>query len=268
MPVSTLGAAVTKTVFLDRRPGNPEPRVSDRGGVMANSVGIPSEGLATFLRTTLPAYRDLGIPVIVSVGGVRPGDYPELIARLAPAAIDGFELNISCPNLEAGGDEYGADPRLVEAITAACVRACEVPVITKLPPMVSSIAVLARAAEAGGASAVTVANSFPGYLVDPATRRPELGNGIGGVSGPALRPLALRLIKQASAGASVPVVACGGIASADDVLDAMALGACAAQIGTATFATPHAIAAIVCELMERCVALHARSIRDLIEEVR
>lgn len=265
-PVRELGAVVTKTVFATARGGNPEHRLSDIPGAMLNSVGIPSGGPGAFIERTLPAYLELGVPVIVSVGGLREHEYPEVVAALADAAIDGFEVNVSCPNLEHGGADIGSDPAVVQRVTAACRAVTSLPLLVKLPPMVTSIEDTAGAAQTGGADAVTVANSFPAMAVDPRTLRPVLGNGVGGLTGPAIRPLVLRLIHLTATAVDIPVIGCGGIGTAQDAMEAFAVGASAVQVGTATFSRPHVMAKIVRDLCALCHSAKVSSISSLLQE--
>lgn len=265
-PVGELGAVVTKTVFATSRAGNAEHRLSDVPGAMLNSVGIPSGGPRAFLEQTLPAYLGLDVPVVVSVGGVLDHEYADVIEALIGADVAGFELNVSCPNLEHGGVEVGSDPAVLERVVAGCRAATDAPLLVKLPPMVTSIQETARAAQDAGADAVVVANSFPAMAFDPGTLRPVLGNGVGGLTGAAIRPLVLRLIHLAAGAVEIPVVGCGGIGTAQDALEAFAAGARAVQVGTATFARPHTMVQIARDLAVRCRDAGAVSIPALLEE--
>lgn len=241
--VGQLGAVVTKTVFAERRAGNPAHRLDEASGVMLNSVGIPSPGVESFLARTLPRYLACGPPTIVSVGGLRPREYWDLTAALLEdergAAIAALEVNVSCPNLESG-HEVGVVPsethRVVRGVVA---RAQGRPVLAKLTPNVHDIGEIARAAQDAGADAVTVGNTLVGMTVDRRGRgRPVLGNVRGGVSGPAIKPIMLRLAWEAARAVTVPVVGCGGISRGRDAFDYLASGCVAVQVGTATFARP------------------------------
>lgn len=271
LPVAEVGSAVTKTVFATPRAGNPAPRVTELDGALYNSVGIPSHGPAGFVRDLYPRYAALGVPVIVSIGGLRPGEYGPLADDLA-AAIDAaglppaaaLELNVSCPNLERDGAPIGADPHVLARVVADVRARTALPLLVKLPPTVPAIAEPARAAEAAGADALTVANSYPSLPAEPGPPpylggtpapgrfRPALGNVIGGLSGAPTRALSLRLVWQAARAVGIPVVGCGGVGSAADVCEYLAMGATAVQVGTATFARPAVMAEIVRELRTLC----------------
>lgn len=251
-PVERLGAVVTKTIFTQPRAGNPAHRLGETSGGMLNSVGIPSPGLDEFRQRVLPAYCQLGPKVVVSLGGLSVPDYLELADALCDQAIDAFEINVSCPNLGHGGLEIGSTPATIERVTRGVVdRAVGRPVIVKLTPNVTSVPELARAAEDAGADAVTVANTLVGMALQRETRRPVLGNSTGGVSGPIVRPMILRMVWQTADAVNIPVVASGGITGVDDVLDYLAVGATAVQVGTATFGRPSTMVDIVAALAGR-----------------
>lgn len=240
--VDRIGATVTKTIFLEPRSGNPADRLTEVGGVMLNSVGIPSPGVEAFVSEILPRYLVLGPPTIVSIGGLSIDDYHRLAERLAQVdGIAALEINISCPNLEAGGLEIGADPRAVEQVVRGVVERSRVPVIAKLTPNVTSIVEIARASEAGGADAVSAINTLVGMAVDLASRRTGIGNVTGGVSGPAIKPIALRMVWTVSRAVAIPVIGIGGIASAEDALEFIVAGATAVQFGSVNFTHPDAM---------------------------
>ncbi|MFC5746265.1 dihydroorotate dehydrogenase [Actinomadura rugatobispora] len=265
LPMDELGAVVTKTVFARRRGGNAAHRLTETPFGMINSVGIPSPGTAGFLRDVLPRYRATGRPVVVSIGGLGIDEYWRVADELAGADCAAFEVNVSCPNLEHGGIEIGASPEAVHRVTDGVRRRLgDVPVWVKLTPMAADVAAVAEAAQSAGARALTVANSFPGMVVDPRTGTPVLGNDVGGVSGPAIKPLVLRLVWLVARAVSVPVIGCGGIGSAQDVLDQLRVGASAVQVGTATFARPQVMAEIVRELDARCARAGVTNLQGLV----
>jgi dihydroorotate dehydrogenase (NAD+) catalytic subunit len=260
-----LGALVTKTVFADPRSGNPAHRLDETWGGMLNSVGIPSSGAVAFIEELLPRYRAWAPPTIVSIGGLTVEEYFTAAARLA--GVDGiaaFEVNISCPNLEAGGLEIGAVPEIVERVVAGVVERSPVPVIAKLTPNVTSVAAIARAAEAGGATALSAVNALQGMAIDVVTRRARIGATTAGLTGPAIKPVALRCVWQASRAVSIPVIGIGGIASVADAIEFLLAGATAIQVGSATFTRPDTMIRIVDELPERLTALNVGDVRDLV----
>lgn len=267
LPMENLGAAVTKTVFAHARGGNRGPRVGEVDHAMVNSVGIPSAGPDGYLKSLHPQYLGLGLPVIISVGGLAVRDYAEVIHALGDAG-DAFELNVSCPNLEAGGTEIGADPKAIFNATSRARELTCKPLIVKLAPMVSSIGECAKAAQDAGADAVCVANSIPCLVIDPVRLTPLLGNEYGGLTGSILRPVILRLVSQCKEAVSVPIIGCGGIRSTDDALEYFSVGANAVQVGTATFSAPSTAARISLELKERCKNSRAESLEMLIDGVR
>ncbi|HET6356870.1 dihydroorotate dehydrogenase [Streptomyces sp.] len=270
LPVGELGAVVTKTLFAEKRSGNPAHRLTESAHGMLNSVGIPSPGTAGFIREVLPAYRDFGVPVVASIGGLTVDEYWQVTEELAAEErwIAAYEVNVSCPNLEHGGLAIGTDAATVERVVAGLAARTRVPLVVKLTPNVTSIADIARAAEYAGAGAVTVCNTFPGMVVDVATRTTVLGNGVGGLSGPAVKPLALRLVWQAASAVRIPVVGCGGISTALDVVEFLLAGASAVQVGTATFTRPYAMVEIVRGLEDLRAELGVTHLAELIGGLR
>jgi dihydroorotate dehydrogenase (NAD+) catalytic subunit len=264
IPTGRLGAVVTKTVFADVRSGNPAHRLTETPRGMLNAVGIPSPGSEAFLARVLPAYRALGAKVVVSIGGLSVDDYLRIADALAETDCDAFEINLSCPNLEHDGLAMGAAPQQVETVTRGVVERVSQPVLVKLTPNVTQIDDIARAAEDGGATAVTVANTFVGMAIDVRRRRAVLGNGTGGASGPAIKPLALRLVRQASSAVSIPVVGCGGIATTMDAIEFIMAGATAVQVGTATFAHPETMTTIIETLPALLDELGAATVAELV----
>ncbi|MEV0195753.1 dihydroorotate dehydrogenase [Nonomuraea sp. NPDC050691] len=265
MDLSRLGAVVTKTIFRDTRSGNRQPRLAETPRGMLNAVGIPSPGLARFRAEVLPAYRSIGVPVIVSIGGLSVSEYLDVAAGLADEEPDAFEINVSCPNLEHGGLDIGTDPAAIARITAGVrARGGDRPVIVKMTPNVTSIHDIARAAEDAGADALTVANTFVGTAIDLAGRRPKLGNVTGGVSGPAIKPLTLRLVLETVRAVRIPIIGCGGISTAEDAAEFLVAGASAVQVGTATFTRPTAMTEIIDELPDVLDRLGVAAVRELI----
>lgn len=265
IPVRELGATVTKTVFAGSRGGNPAHRLTEIPAGMVNSVGIPSKGPRGYLSDLHSAYEELGVPVIISVGGHRPEEYAPIVAALDPSAA-AFELNVSCPNLDRNGVDIGADPEAIVQVVESVRAVTDKPLIVKLPPMVSSIVDCARAAESAGADALCVSNSVPALPLDPVTLRPALGNVVGGLTGPNIRPIILRLVWLTSTSVGIPVIACGGIETANDALEYFSVGARAVQVGTASFSRPFAMVDIVRDLTRRCQAAGATTVAQLLDD--
>ncbi|MEM7693346.1 MAG: HisA/HisF-related TIM barrel protein [Pseudomonadota bacterium] len=240
MDVARLGAVVPKTVTHEPRGGNPTPRLVEAAGGLMNAIGIPSPGVEAFVAESLPAYAALGPPVIVSVSAGTAEGFLALTRRLcAPdcAAVAGLELNLSCPNLEGGGHLFAADPRATAAVVAACRSVTDRPLWAKLSPAVADIQPVATEAVAAGADALVVGNTMPALALQEGGK-PRLGNRFGGLSGPPIKPLQLRLCAMVAEATDAPVVGCGGITTISDVRDYFAAGASAVAVGSATLARP------------------------------
>jgi dihydroorotate dehydrogenase (NAD+) catalytic subunit len=234
-----LGALVTKTIFYEPRAGNPAHRLGETSAGMLNSVGIPSIGVERFIVETLPRFTRSVPPTIVSIGGLSVDEYWRLAERLADVPdIDALELNISCPNLEAGGHEIGADPAAVESVVSGVRTRTALPLIVKLTPNVTSIVETAVAAEGAGADALSAVNALLGMSADPAGGIAPLGTVTGGLTGPAIKPIAQRAVLQVVRAVSIPVIGIGGIATIADVVEYLMIGATAVQVGSATFTHP------------------------------
>lgn len=264
IPLERLGALVTKTVFSGVRSGNPSHRLTESALGMLNAVGIPSLGKEGFVQHTLPGYEASGVPVVISIGGLSPAEYFAVVEELADVECAALEVNVSCPNLEHDGLQIGADPHQLTALVAGITTRTELPVIVKLTPNVSRIEDIARAAEDGGATALTIANTFLGLAVDAKKRRPVLGNTTGGVSGPAIKPMALRLVWQAAQVVTIPIIGCGGIVTAPDAVEFLMAGATAVQIGTATFTRPDAMIRIIDELPAALADVGATTAHEIV----
>ncbi|MFO7639179.1 MAG: dihydroorotate dehydrogenase [bacterium] len=262
-----LGGIVTKGITLAPRAGNPPPRITEFPGGIINSVGLENPGLDTFISHILPAMGRLRCRVIVNVAGFRPGEYAELVARLAHPRVDAFELNVSCPNVREGGAAFGASPAAVERITRLCRRRTEKPLIVKLTANFIDPAETARAAEAGGADAVTVLNTLFGLALDP-DGRPFLGGRTGGISGPCLKPFALYCVDRVAPAVGIPVVACGGVMTGADAADFLSAGARLVQVGSASLADPQAPGRVARELAALCRERRFRDWDELIGRAR
>jgi dihydroorotate dehydrogenase (NAD+) catalytic subunit len=263
--LAALGGFVVKGLSLKPRAGNPMPRIAETPCGMLNAIGIQNPGVETFLAKVLPALPVDQTAVVANLYGCDAGEFAELAGLLADAGgLAALEVNVSCPNVSQGGILFGQDPLMITRVTEAVkARAGSVPVWVKLSPNVTDIAACARAAEAGGADAVTLINTLSGMAVDVRTRRPLLANVIGGLSGPAVKPVALRCVWQASRAVSIPVVGIGGISSAEDVLEFILVGASAVQVGTANFQRPDAAFAIAAELPAAMQRLGVSSLEEL-----
>ena len=262
--IQRLGAIVSKAVTLRPRRGNVQPRIVETAGGMINSIGLQNIGLEAILRDVAPVWATWRVPVVVNVAGESVGDYTELARRLdGVPGVSGLELNVSCPNVE-DGLEFGADPRAAAEVTAAVRRRTILPVIVKLTPNVTDIVAMARAVVDAGADALTLINTFPALSIDIESRRPALGWGSGGLSGPALKPIALKMVYEVAGAVDVPIIGCGGITSGEDAVEYLMAGACAVQVGTATFRNPRAPLDVL-EGLEAFMRDHAvEDVHDLI----
>ncbi len=250
--VTQLGAFVPKSIEIVPREGNPVPRVAETPQGLLNSIGLPTYGLPYFLQHQLPVYLRFGIPIVVSVSAGTAEEFASICRQVSLPGVAGIEINISCPNKEEGGRAFamGADStlRVVKAIREATSK----PIWAKLTPNTGDIAEVAVAAEAGGADALVVANTFLGMAIDTETFRPKLGNITGGLSGPAIKPIVVRMVYQCAQAVRIPIIASGGIMNAADVVEYMAAGASAAQVGTANFLDPAVMPKILSDLRKFC----------------
>ncbi len=240
-----VGGMVSKGIFLRPRAGTPPPRIAETPSGMLNAIGLQGPGVEALIRDYAPQWSAWDFPVLVNINGESAAEYGELAARLdGVPGVAGFEINISCPNVEQGGLYFGNDPRSAAAVTEAVRARTGLPVWVKLTPMVGDIGVIARAVEGAGADALCAINTFVGMSIDLNTYRPRLSFRTGGLSGPAIRPLAVHLAHQAARAVRIPVIGIGGIARAEDALEFLIAGCAAVQVGTATFVNPRAIAEV------------------------
>ena len=238
-----LGGMVSKGIFLRPRPGTPPPRIVETPSGMLNAIGLQGPGVEALIHDYAPQWATWDFPVLVNINGESAAEYAELTSRLdGVPGVAGFEINISCPNVEQGGLYFGNDPRAAAAVTEAVRGRTRLPVWVKLTPMVSDIGVIARAVEGAGADALCAVNTFVGMSIDLNAYRPRLSFRTGGLSGPAIRPLAVHLAHQAARAVAIPVIGVGGIARPEDALEFLVAGCAAVQVGTATFVNPRAIA--------------------------
>ncbi len=240
-----LGGMVSKGIFLRARAGTPPPRIVETPSGMLNAIGLQGPGVDALIRDYAPQWAAWDFPVLVNINAESVSEYGELAARLdGVPGVAGFEINISCPNVEQGGLYFGNDPRAAAAVTEAVRKRTSLPVWVKLTPMVTDIGVIARAVEGAGADALCAVNTFVGMSIDLNAYKPRLSFRTGGLSGPAIRPLAVHLAHQAARDVRIPVIGIGGVMSAEDALEFLVAGCSAVQVGTATFLNPKAIADI------------------------
>jgi dihydroorotate dehydrogenase (NAD+) catalytic subunit len=240
-----LGGMVSKGIFLRAREGTAPPRIAETPSGMLNAIGLQGPGVDALIRDFAPQWAQWDFPVFVNINGESAAEYGELAARLdGVPGVAGLEINISCPNVEQGGLYFGNDPRAAAAVTEAVRKRTRLPVWVKLTPMVSDIGVIARAVEAAGADALCAINTFVGMSIDLNAYKPRLSFRTGGLSGPAIRPLAVHLAHQAARAVRIPVIGIGGITRAEDALEFLVGGCAAVQVGTATFVNPRAIAEV------------------------
>lgn len=243
--LNKLGAVVTKGVANVPWEGNSTPRIAETYGGMLNAIGLQNPGIDLFVKRDLPFLEKYDTKVVVNVCGHSENDYIEVVERLADEKVDLLEINISCPNVKEGGIAFGQNEKSVESITAAIKKVAKQPVIMKLSPNVTDITVMAKAAEAGGADAISLINTLTGMKIDIERQRFALANKTGGMSGPAVKPVAVRMVYQASNAVKIPVIGMGGISCAEDAIEFILAGATAVSVGTANFINPSVTSDIV-----------------------
>ena len=265
-----LGGLVVKGLSREPIEGAPPPRLCETPSGMLNAVGLQNVGVRAFAAEKLPGLRKYATAVLANVFGYTLEDYVEVIRVLEDAeGLAGYELNISCPNVKKGGMQFGSDPGLVgELVASARKAAVRRPLWVKLSPLVTDIGLIARAAEGAGADALTVANTYPAMAVDFRTGKSLLGNGTGGLSGPAIKPITLKLVWEASKAVKIPIIGLGGIETVEDVLEYLSVGASAVQVGTASFVHPGAVRRLVDDLYEAVSVAKVFTISKIISEFR
>lgn len=249
--IERLGAIVSKAITLKPRCGNPQIRLAETASGLLNSIGLQNIGVDALIREKAPVWATWDVPVIVNIAGESIAEYGELVRKLeGVTGISGIEVNISCPNVAMGGMEFGKNPEIAAEVTEAVKSGTNLPVIIKLTPNVTDITEIARAVVEAGADAISLINTLTGMAIDVSNRKPFLGSITGGLSGPAIKPIALYMVYQVSQAVDVPIIGCGGIAFADDALEFIMAGASAVQMGTATMVNPNAPLEVV-EGLER-----------------
>ena len=266
--LNRLGAVVTKGVANIPWPGNPTPRVAEVYGGMLNAVGLQNPGIELFCKRDIPFLKQFDTKIIVNVCGKSTSDYLEVVERLADEPVDMLEINISCPNVKEGGIAFGQDPKLVESITKDIKKIAKQPVIMKLSPNVTDITEMARAAEAGGADVLSLINTLTGMKIDINRRSFVLANKTGGMSGPAIHPIAVRMVYQTAQAVKLPLIGMGGITTAEDAIEMILAGATAVSVGTANFVDPRATEKIVAGIEDYMRKYKVSNITDLVGAVR
>ena len=262
--VSALGAVTTKGVSLNGWEGNASPRIAEVPSGMLNSIGLQNPGVAHLKSEELPWLREQGATTIVNVSGHSFDEYVQVIEALEDAPVDAYEVNISCPNVDAGGMTLGTHVPSVEKVVSLCREATSRPLIVKLTPNVTDITEIARAAEASGADAISLINTLLGMAIDVKRRRPVLARVVGGFSGPAVKPVALRMVWQCSKAVSVPILGMGGVTTGTDAVEFMLAGATAVAVGTANFMNPQATVDVIDGIIDYCEEQGVNDMNDLI----
>ena len=262
--VSALGAVTTKGVSLNGWEGNASPRIAEVPSGMLNSIGLQNPGVAHLKSEELPWLREQGATTIVNVSGHSFDEYVQVIEALEEAPVDAYEVNISCPNVDAGGMTLGTHVPSVEKVVSLCREATSRPLIVKLTPNVTDITEIARAAEASGADAISLINTLLGMAIDAKRRRPVLARVVGGFSGPAVKPVALRMVWQCSKAVSIPILGMGGVTTGTDAVEFMLAGATAVAVGTANFMNPQATVDVTDGIIDYCEKQGVNDVNDLI----
>ncbi|MFA7403624.1 MAG: dihydroorotate dehydrogenase [Pelobacteraceae bacterium] len=263
--LETIGAFVTKGLSLNPRAGNPTPRIVETPGGMLNAIGLQNVGIEAFIAKKVPFLRSVNTPAIANFFGNTVDEYAEMTRRLDEIPeVAGLEINISCPNVKHGGIVFGTDPDSAASVVTACRAATKKPLIVKLSPNVTDVVVMAKACEAAGADALSLINTLTGMAIDLNKRKPVLANITGGFSGPAIKPIALRMVWQVAKAVKLPIIGIGGIMNATDALEFMLAGATAVQVGTASFINPGAAQTIAEDMEAWLVANGVADIKSLI----
>ncbi|ETT85796.1 dihydroorotate dehydrogenase [Viridibacillus sp. FSL R5-0477] len=263
--LSKLGAIMIKATTLETRSGNPTPRVAETAAGMLNAIGLQNPGLEHVLSHELPWLEKYDVPIIANVAGTETADYVAVAEAISKAPnVHALELNISCPNVKCGGIQFGTDPKSASDLTAAVKAVSDVPVYVKLSPNVTNISEIAKAVEAGGADGITMINTLIGMRLHPRTGKPIIANGTGGLSGPAVKPVAIRMVHEVSRNVNIPIIGMGGVATAEDVIDFLSVGASAVAVGTANFVDPFVCPNIIEALPQKLDELGYNKLTDVI----
>ncbi len=267
--IQKLGAIVCKGTTLEPREGNPQPRLVETACGVVNSIGLQNIGVKALIKEKAPVWAKWRVPVVVNIAGDTVEEYRRLAAALdGVKGVSALEVNISCPNIKAGGAAFGADPGCAAEVTSAVRSASSLPVIVKLTPNTGDIAAVAKAVADAGADAISLVNSFKAMAIDVKTRRPSIGSLTGGLSGPAIKPVALSMVYEVAGAVDVPVIGCGGISSANDALEFIMVGASAVQVGSASFLNPRVSLDVLEGLEKFMQAQKIKSLKELIGAAR
>jgi dihydroorotate dehydrogenase (NAD+) catalytic subunit len=267
--LNQLGAVVVKGIRLEPVRGNPTPRTVEVTSGLINAIGLQGPGVDGFIRKHWPFLKELKVPTIINIWGTTVEEYAEVARRFdALGGVGALELNVSCPNIKEGGAQFGTDLKLLSQVVGACRKATRLPLITKMSPNVVNIAPYAKAAEAAGSDALSIMNSFPAMAIDIETRRPSLANVTGGLTGPCIKPIAIKLVWEAAKAVKIPVIGMGGIQSAGDAIEFLMAGATAVAVGTANFYEPQTAWQVIAGLRQFMEQKGIGDVRDLIGSVQ
>jgi dihydroorotate dehydrogenase (NAD+) catalytic subunit len=269
LDLNQLGAVVVKGIRLGPVRGNPTPRTAEVASGMLNAIGLQGPGVDGFIKKYWPFLKELKVPTIINIWGTTVEEYAEVARRFdALGGVGALELNVSCPNIKEGGAQFGTDCNLLSQVVSACRRATSLPLITKMSPNVVNIAPYARAAEEAGSDALAVTNSFPAMAIDIETRRPKLANVTGGLTGPCIKPIAIKLVWEAAKAVKIPIIGMGGIQNAADAIEFMMAGASAVAVGTANFYEPQTALHVIAGIREFMQRKGLKDVRELVGSVQ
>ena len=267
--LSLLGSIMVKATTLEKRYGNPTPRVAETPSGMLNAIGLQNPGLETVMTNQLPSLEKYDLPIIANVAGSSEDEYVAVCAKIGDAPnVKAIELNISCPNVKEGGIAFGTSAEVAASLTRAVKAVSKVPVYIKLSPNVTNIVPIAKAVEEAGADGITMINTLLGMRIDLKTRKPILANGTGGLSGPGIKPVAIRMINEVTRAVDIPVIGMGGVSTVDDVIEMFLAGASAVAVGTMNFTDPYICPKLIDDLPKRMDELGIESLEKLIQEVK
>src|SRR6202142_4160417 len=267
--VNQLGAVTVKGIRLNPVTGNPTPRTSETASGMLNAIGLQGPGVDGFIKKYWPFLKSLNVPTIINIWGTTVEEYAAVAQRFdALGGVGALELNVSCPNIKAGGAQFGTDVKLLAQVVAACRKVTQLPLITKMSPNVVNIAPYAKAAEDAGSDALAVTNSYPAMAIDIETRKPKLANVTGGLTGPCLKPIAIKLVWEAARAVKIPIIGMGGIQNAADAIEFMVAGATAVAVGTANFYEPQTPLQVIAGLREFLKQHGLKEVREIIGTVQ